>query len=303
MPLRLPVPKARLPVRTPLQLFRNFSKSQRLGSNRVPPESPSYIRLPTPPQSDEAKPARVRGHLPIPRDIFPRVGGEAKIKSQYIEKTAARPAKPREGNSKAQIWKAALADSRRNNLKDGLHALWTRRLQIDNDRNDRVSRKFQKHNKAGAEPEREDDRLTRPTILQSTMDTKVYPDPNRFSRAAESRAKVLNSQIAKREARRDAIMELYISASNFIVNENELKSEIDKVFAEDYFRRQSNADYRHGTTENTWGVYGNPPSIGDMTETSSGTSSKVMDLDVSEFDRSAERQKRIAEDLTGGKMD
>ncbi|KAG6000846.1 hypothetical protein E4U21_004947 [Claviceps maximensis] len=303
MPLTAPIPFTRLPVRKASYLLRSFSYSHRLGSSRVPPESPSYVRLPTPPQSDEAKPSRVRGHLPVPREVFPRLKGDAKIQSDYIESTAARPTRRREGNSTVQRWKAALADSRRTNLKDGLDALWIRRLQIDNDRNDRVGRKFQQHNKDGSKSEREDDRLTRPTILTSIMDTRVYPDPKRFSRADESRAKVLAWENAKREARRDAIMELYISASNFIVHENELKAEIDKLFTEDYFRQQSQAAHRPGSTENTWGVHGRPPSIGNMMETSTGASTKVMDLDESEFDRSAKRQKRIAEDLTGGKME
>ncbi|KAG6015996.1 hypothetical protein E4U43_004395 [Claviceps pusilla] len=303
MPLTTPAPFTRLPVRQALYLLRSFSYSHCLGSSSAPPESPSYVRLPTPPQSDEAKPTRVRGHLPVPRDVFPRLEGDVKIRSYYIERTAARPTRRRDGNSSVQRWKAALAESRRTNLKDGLDALWTRRLQIDNDRNDRVSRKFQQHNKAGAEPEREDDRLTRPTILHSITDTRVYPDPNRFSRANESRTKVLVSDNAKREARRDAIMELYISASNFIVHENELRVEIDKLFTEDYFRQQSQETHRQGSTENTWGIYGRPPSIGNMMETSTGASTKVMDLDESEFDRSAKRQKRIAEDLTGGKME
>ncbi|KAG5953132.1 hypothetical protein E4U53_006801 [Claviceps sorghi] len=303
MPPTAPIPYSRLPVYKTLYFIRYFSFSHCLGSSRVPPESPSYVRLPIPPQSDESKPVRVRGHLPIPREVFPRLKGDAKIQTNYIDSTAARPTRRREGSSSVQRWKTALADSRRTNLKDGLNALWARRLQIDNDRNLRVSRKFQQHNKAGAEPEREDDRLTRPTILNSIRDTRVYSDPNRFSRADESRTKFLARENTKLEARRDAIMELYISASNFIVHENELKAEIDKIFTEDYFRQQSQEAYRQGSTENTWGIYGRPPSIANMMETSTGASTKVMDLDESEFDRSVKRQKRIAEDLTGGKME
>ncbi|KAK2606359.1 hypothetical protein QQS21_003178 [Conoideocrella luteorostrata] len=296
-------PCVRLPIFQALQVSRNLSSSLSLGLNRVPPESPSYIRLPTPPQSDEAKPTRVRGHLPIPREIFPRLEGDKKVHPEYIQRTAPRPAKSREETSAEQRWNAALADSRRTNLKNGLDSLWTRRFNMDKSRNERVGRRFQQHNKASAAPDREDDRLTQPTILGSIMDTKLYPDPDRFSRADRSRTKVLALEKSKHEARRDALMELYISASSFIVHENELKAEIDKVFAEDYFRQQSRAAYRHGATENTWGVYGRPPSVANMMETSVGASTKVMDFDESEYDRSVKRQKRIAEDLTGGKME
>lgn len=296
----------RLPVRQALASSRtNFSTSRSVQSpDRVPPESPSYIRLPTPPQSDETKPPRVRGHLPIPREVFSRLEGSRKIQPEYIHKTAPQPTKPsRETVTEAQKWKTAMAESRRTNLKEGLDALWTRRQEMDRSRNERVSRKFQKHNKAGAAAEREDDRLTRPTVLDVIMDTTVYPDPDRFARADRSRTRVLAKETEKREARRDALMELYTSASNFIVHENELKEKIEEVFAEGCFRKQSADAYRHGATDNMWGLYGKPPSIANMMETATGASTKVMEADESEYDRSVKRQKRIAEDLTGGKME
>jgi hypothetical protein len=134
------------------------------------------------------------------------------------------------------------------------------------------------------------------------MDTRVYPDPDRFARADRSRTRVLAKETKNREARRDALMELYTSASNFIVHENELKAKIDEVFAEDYFRQRSGDSHRHGITENMWGSYGPPPSIANMMETATGASTRVMDADQTEYDRSVKRQKRIAEDLTGGKM-
>ena len=65
----------------------------------------------------------------------------------------------------------------------------------------------------------------------------------------------------------------------------------------------SQAVNRYGATENTWGIYGKPPSIANMLETSTGTSTKLMDYYESEYDRSVKRQKKIAEDLTGGKME
>ncbi|KAG6074733.1 hypothetical protein E4U15_006041 [Claviceps sp. LM218 group G6] len=298
MSLTASVPYSRQPLRKALYLLRNFSNSHRLGSLRVSPESPSYVRLPTPPQSDEARPARIRGHLPVPRQIFPRREGDAKIQASYIEKTAPRSTQVRVDNN-VQRWKAALADSRRSNLKDGLDALWDRRLEKDNDRIYRARRKTQQHNTAGVQVETEDDRLTRSTILKALMDTKVHPDPERFSRAKKSRSKVLALDSAKREARRDAIMELYTSASKFIVYENELKAEIDKVFTEDYFRTLSSQASRHGCTDNVWGICGKPPSIGNMIEASTGASTKLYPVS----DLSVKRQKTIADHLTSGKME
>lgn len=167
----------------------------------------------------------------------------------------------------------------------------------------RVSRKFAEHNDAAAAPEREDERLTYSTVLDSILDTKLYLDPHRFSRADRSHTKVKERDDAKREARRDALIELYTSTSSFIVQESELRAEVDKVFTNDYFRKQSQAINRYGTTENTWGIYGKPPSVADMLETTIGTSTKLIDYYESEYDRSVKRQKKIAEDLTGGGME
>lgn len=196
-----------------------------------------------------------------------------------------------------------MAETRRTNLEQGLKALYTRREKSDAIRNARVSRKFKENNEAAAAPEREDDRLTRSTVLDAILDTKTYPDPERFARAQRSQVKVQKKEKAKYEARRDALMELYINASNFIVQESELKAEIDEIFSEDYFRKQSQYFQRYGTTENAWGIYGKPPSIANMLETTTGNSTKLMDYYESEYDRSVKRQKRIAEEFTGGKME
>ncbi|KAF4507590.1 hypothetical protein G6O67_004073 [Ophiocordyceps sinensis] len=195
-----------------------------------------------------------------------------------------------------------MAEIRRNNLKEGLQALWKRRNKSDKMRNHRVSSKFEEHRRAAEAPEREDERLTRTTVLDAILDTKVYPDPDRFSRADRSRTKVLARESAKREARRDALMELYISASNFIVQESELKSEIDRIFHDDYFSMQSRANNRYGTTGNIWGIYGKPPSVANMLEATSSSSTKLMAYYETEYDRSVNRHKKIAENLTGGKM-
>jgi hypothetical protein len=40
-----------------------------------------------------------------------------------------------------------------------------------------------------------------------------------------------------------------------------------------------------------------------MLETTTGTSTKLVDVYESEYDRSVKRQKRIAEEFTGGKME
>ncbi|RSL98752.1 hypothetical protein CEP52_010140 [Fusarium oligoseptatum] len=270
------------------QLFvasRGFSTAAGL-QNQVPPESPSYIRLPTPPQSDEKKLPRVRGHLPVPREVFPRMEGDRKVRADYIKQTVPKPANPQPPKNETQEWKQKDGQNRRDAV-----------------RNARVSHKFREHNAAAKAAEREDDRLTRSTVLESVLDTKTYPDPNRFERAEQARRKVWAIEASKRGARRDALMELYINASNFIVTETELKAEIERIFDAEFFKKQGTAYGRYGSSENVWDIHGKPTSIANMLETTTGASTKIMDVYESEYDRSVKRQKRIAEEFTGGKME
>ncbi len=225
------------------------------------------------------------------------------MSGSYIKKTVPLPRREREPQNETQQWKKTMAGNRRENLKSSLQELWVRRQKSDQLRDDRVSQKFRHYNKARVAAEREDDRLTRSTIHEAMMDTQVYPDIDRFERARQSRERVASIEITKRESRRDALMELYINASNFIVTENELRSEIETVFAEDYFKKQGQAVGRYGNSENTWDIYGKPTSINNMLDTNAGTSTKVMDQSETEYDRSVKRHKRIAEEFTGGKME
>ena len=271
-------------------------------SSNIPPESPSYIRLPKVPQSTEAKPERVRGTLPVPRDVFERREGDRKTRPDYIAKTAPQRVDDRPLNSDTQRWKKQLADSRRQNLEEGLQGLWRRHETREQGRAERARRREDALRRAHEAAEPKAAVMTRGTVLASIADTAVHPDPERFDKAERSRARVLAQESARRDARRDALMELYINASSFIVTEAELKEEIDKLFHEDYFRKQSVKGYRPGATENVWGVYGKPPGLAAMFETVTRTSTNVANASESEFDHSVKRTKKISEELTGGKM-
>ncbi|RCI11911.1 hypothetical protein L249_4195 [Ophiocordyceps polyrhachis-furcata BCC 54312] len=281
---------------------RGLSTSRPVQFPVMPPESPAYIRLPATPQLNEPRLPRVRGHLPIPREIFPAVEGDRKIKPQYIRDVSPMPAHRCEARNESQRWKLGLADRRRRNLEHGLRALWARRTESDRLRKLQVSSTMEQHKRAAAAPEREDDRLTRTTILEQLMDTKVHPDPDRLSRVARSREELLARESAKRECRLYALTELYINASNFIITEKELDDEVEYLFREDYFQVQGHHENRLGMMENVWGLFGKPPSIANMLREDAGRSAKMADQHASEYERSVHRHKRITEDLTGGKM-
>lgn len=281
---------------------RNFTTTA-LVSNQVPPESPSYIRLPSTPQSQDKQYQRVRGQLPIPRDIFKGKDSSRKVQRKYLQQTAPKP-KAQHKSSAERLWKDQVAQARRENLRHGLDSLWQRKAQAEKDSRKLIALKTRQHQIAATKPERRDDVYTRGTVLDSLMNYQVTVDQHGFARADRSRSKVAAVDNEKRESRRDALMELYISASNFIVGEQELKREVDTLFSEDYFKNQSQSTNRFGV-ENAWGVWGPPTSLQELLHqtTASETSNKIIDLDLTDYDRSVKRQKKIAEEFTGGKMD
>ncbi|KAF4587585.1 hypothetical protein GQ602_004278 [Ophiocordyceps camponoti-floridani] len=293
---------ARPTIKILLSLSEGLPVTHRVRTIVVPPQSPFYVRLPNTPQVDESRPPRVRGRLPIPRDIFPREERDRKIKPQYIQNVAPQATNLREARSASQRWKRQLANSRRKNLTESLGALWDRRARSEKVRNVQVKRKLEANERAAVAPERDDDRFTRTTVIQALLDTKTYPDEDRLTRAANSQKKVLARESAKREARRQALTELYISASDFIINVGELEEEIERLFCDDYFKMMIKEANRRGMQENVWGVHGKPPSISDMLSETGAFSSDVKDHNAVEYGRSVERHKRITEDLTGGRM-
>lgn len=297
MSLHPVAPSMRPLLRQGLSLSRSFSTTPAVLSNKVPPESPSYIRLPPPPQSDETKPARVRGHLPVPREIFPRSEGGRKLRPEYILQTAPLPKKPH-----ADEWKTTMAQTRRDNLQQGLRELYDRQSRDEKFRNARSAQRFRENRKAAAAPERKDDVLTRGTVLSGVFDTKLYPDPNRFKRASKAQLRVKRKEAGKSQARREAIMALYINAADFITTEAALKTEIDSIFTDEYFRSRSNSNERYGAVDNVWGSFGRPTTLGQMMEVVPGSSTRVVDVYSTEHGKTSQKQKTIAEELTGGKM-
>jgi hypothetical protein len=237
--------------------------------------------------------------LPVPRSIFPHKSSERKIDPEYLSKTAATPQSARTGSSQRQ-WKAEVAASRRQGLEEGLGELWNRHKHVKTTREMRSRANFQKNHEHRVARERDDDRYTRGTTLGALLDTKVYADPEKNKRLEESRQKIIDRDQHLKEMRRDALMELYVSASNFITHESELRKKIDEIFHEDYFEGQIQQYNKEWTIANVWGVHGYPPSTRNMLDLTSRSMGGGSPKDQS---RTGYRQKRIAEEFTGGKMD
>lgn len=292
--------RANLATRNTLSAIRSFSTAPARQARKVPPVSPDYVKLDLPRQIDENPKPRTRGFLPVPRDVFEGKFGKRKVTNEYIQKTAARPT-TRKTKSKEQQEKAIMAASRRKNLNQGLKELWVRHSSEKKSRAVRATRNHERNHELATAPEREDDVYTRPTTLNALLDTKVYEDPKKFSRADRARDKHITLMNRKHEARKDALMDLYVSATSFITNESELRTKLDELFDPSYMKNLREQRNRHSEVDNAWGALGPPPSLQAMLGANTGMSHSQAAQRGSAI--TTWRQKSISEALTGGKMD
>ncbi|KAI1764730.1 hypothetical protein GGR53DRAFT_304444 [Hypoxylon sp. FL1150] len=288
-----------------------FSSTAATSSSQpqIPPESPLYINVPNPPQDQSIEALRelkpIKGHLPVPRQVFKQKDGHLKPQDAWFARSAPAPSSEKSQHpprSDIQAWKRKMAASRRENMREGVRALYSRKQHFDQRRLERQTAKLAANRAAATAPEREDERLTRASINAQTLQTVVLPDPERFERALAARSRTSSLASEKSEARRDAIQELYMKARAFIVTEADLEAEVDRQFAPDYWKNMgvSAAGYE---VRNIWDLEGRPQTVADMLNDVSRTASTVVKNAESEKTRTLRRQKAVAEELTGGKLD
>ena len=147
-------------------------------------------------------------------------------------------------------------------------------------------------------PQREDERLTNPTVMVALEKLHIgLPDPGREARIAEKAERFKTKEELKKEERKNSLHSLYMHAREFITTEQELNEEIDRIFVPSPFGRD------HVGEENIWDALGAPPTIQDMLQTSNRTQKNAMEFHRGPAHITGERMKKIAEELTGGKMD
>lgn len=188
-----------------------------------------------------------------------------------------------------------MAETRRSNLRESLVELRTRHF----DRERRVSRISERKTQANQArmlaPQREDERLTSPTVTAAVKQLQIgaVPDPGREQRIAEKKERVAAKEAIREELRKDALHTLYMHAREFIVTESQLDAEIEKIFTESPF----------GTKDNIWDAYNAPETIQDMLLSVNNTQKLAIDYHSGPAPLTGKRLKKIAEELTGGKMD
>ncbi|KAI8629763.1 hypothetical protein F5Y19DRAFT_75798 [Xylariaceae sp. FL1651] len=308
LPRASPIPRSITTGATPA-LTRLFSSTPSALSQRIPPESPLFINVPNPPQDQSIEARRelkpVKGFIPTPRRIFAGKGGPQKSTSAWFEQTAREPTSAKSQTapgSDVQAWKRRMAANRRQNIRAGVRDLWARKQRLDTQRLASRTAKLAANRAAAMAPEREDERLTRGTVNARTLQTTVALDPDRFERARASAARTAALEAARSEARRDAIQALYMNARSFIVDEADLEAAVNDEFALDHFSSMgvTGAGYR---VENIWDAHNEPPSVSTMVKELERSNSSVLRDFTKDVTRTVRRQKQVAEELTGGKMD
>ncbi|KAJ9198396.1 hypothetical protein DTO166G4_2181 [Paecilomyces variotii] len=280
--------------RTLTTQVRGFASSSCL---RVGPESPNFIEVPRSIQPDLPSKPQVKGTLPVPREIFPARRVD-KPTEAYINDATPLPSRelnvsPDDPHVEYNVWKRKMAEARRKNLRQGLLELHRRKQRTDRLMEKRSRDKQVQRERILSQPEREDERLTRPSIVQAMQPvrTPILPDPDREARLARSRALLEIKEAEKKAERQDYVHSLYMNARKFITTEAQLAAEIERVFPEgenDAWRND------HQPGENIWNL-GVPPTI----------QSSVNDAKKSEaarWDVIQGRVKKLGEQITGGKL-
>ncbi|KAK1141553.1 hypothetical protein N8T08_008966 [Aspergillus melleus] len=273
---------------------RGFSSSSSLRSG---PESPKYIDIPQVIQEGEIVDRRVKGTLPVPRDLFPARRADKPTKA-YLDAATPLPSKevqidPNDPHAQYLGWKRRMAEMRRKNLRQGLTELHRRKKQTDKRIAQESAEKQIQRQAVLDQPDRLDEQLTRPSVIQEMLSNRnaVLPDPTREERLALSRAR-FEAHNARRQAERDdSLQTLYMSARNFITTEAQLAAEIERVFPEGENEAWRN-DHQQG--ENIWNL-GTPSTL-------QGIANAGRKSESGRWELIQDRVKQLGEQITGGKI-
>ncbi|KAL4804257.1 hypothetical protein BDV18DRAFT_29005 [Aspergillus unguis] len=279
--------------RTATQL-RGFSSSSSL---RVGPESPNFIEVPKPIQPSLPQKPRVRGTLPVPREIFPRRRVDKPGKQYIADATPVsqqKEIKKNDPHADLKIWKRDMAEMRRRNFEEGLLELYGRKRKNEKKMQEKSAERQALREQVFRQRERPDEEFTRPSIPQELVEKRKagLPDPGREERLAASQLRIENRNRMKEMERQDSLHTLYVNARNFITTEAQLAAEIEKVFPEGPNEAWIN-DQKYG--DNVWNL-GFPRGMNlRLNDTANRRETERWDIIQG-------RVKQLGEQITGGKI-
>ena len=247
----------------------------------------------------------MKGVLPNPRRIFtPKPYDQAKATPDYLASVTPEPLRERSEAADARTkgfvsWKERQAERRRQNLREGLIELHYRDTRTTQQMAERSSRRKARNIALRDAPEREDERLTHPSVLNAELPAKHrgLSDPDREARLARKRENVARMQAMRQERRRQELHTLYVNARSFITTPAQLDQAIDRAFDDlSQFRNET----RPGL--NIWNL-GLPENVQELLKSRVGSSDSAINMVDENAEITKERLKKIAEELTGGKIE
>lgn len=228
-----------------------------------------------------------------------------KIAPTFIEDTVPRSKAELAGlppKSEKDSWKRLMAESRRTALASGIDSLWKRKRSREKREKSRADGRLRQNLEDARAPERPDEVFTRGTVTQATLNTTVIRDPEYAPRQLMSQQRTAAINQAKSEARKDSVQRLYVEAGRFILTEEELAKKVNDIFVENRFHSLASGGGTWWGAENMWEAYGPPIKVADMFADMRGTSHRVSKAYQTASNKTAQRQKVVAGELTGGAL-
>ncbi|KAH7078650.1 hypothetical protein BKA63DRAFT_248593 [Paraphoma chrysanthemicola] len=269
------------------------------------PQSPNYIEVPKPLQPTFPLSPRLKGHLPVPRDIFKTRNAHPKQSDVFIARSTREPKTlkapgPYSRDADYRLYKQRLADKRRDALQVGVKELHERKVSSEAAHLASVQANYADRRARALAPPREVDVLTQTSVSKGIRDflAGTLPASSRRANVAGRRRAYARRMEKVQAVRESRLHDLYVNARTFLVEEAQLDEAIEKAFGSEEepvgWDNRGNMGLRSEGNEglSPWQGY-MPEGVGDMLQKLKGGEGVGL---------AKERVKKVAEELTGGKM-
>lgn len=281
---------------------RHFSSTP--AAMALGPQSPNYIEVPKPAQPTFPLEPNVKGHLPIPRDIFNTRNKHPKESDVFLRKST-KDAKDRKApgpfsrDADFRLYKQRLADARKEALKEGVKELHARKVTSEAQHLERIQKSGELRTKLAMAPRRDVDMLTETSVSKGVRDFLSDSLPTANKNVEARRRAYQRKQAAQQAVRESRLHDLYVNARTFIVSEEQLDAAIEDTFGTD--ENPIGWNYKGASGPRAEGSFdGLSPWAGPMPE---GVGDMMHKLRGGEgVGLATERVQKLAEKLTGGKM-
>jgi hypothetical protein len=308
MPPRIPV-RCPWASRTPSSSLNGIDAVRTFTSTpttlALGPQSPNYIDVPKPLQPTYPLEPVVKGHLPIPRDIFKTRNKHPKESDVFLNRSTRSPTSlkvpgPHSKDASYRLYKQRLAETRRTALKEGVTQLHARKVDTDAAFQAKLSASYADKRARAFAPPRETDVLTAASVQKGIRDflAGTLPPASKNANIPTRRAAYERRMARVDAVRSSRLHDLYVNAREFLVEESQLDEAIEKAFGTE--EAPVGWDVKGEMGLRSEGKEGLSPWHGPMPE---GVGDMLQKLKGGEgVGLAKERVRKVAEELTGGKM-